>query len=287
MALPGVLGLWAGERWIWRRPVAVDETILAQGGMTEITLHENGNFGGRSATQVSLVEYRTTSGELVAEKYSSIKRFERAEVRSRSKYLDRPLAHYTQEDRDRIEQHYRNEAKARRGAKPRYLEDARVGEKAPTMLKGPLTINNIIGFLLGQGSSFNAANRMLYTILDRTPGIRMINPESGVVDNWESPHWEPAFARASGYPGGYDFGCQRFTWMAHAITDWMGDHASLKEMDVRFLRPNIINDLTSINAEITHIDEKAGAVTLDVAASNQLDEVTARGRAVVALARKG
>ncbi|MDB5445155.1 MAG: acyl dehydratase [Phenylobacterium sp.] len=287
MVLPGVLGLWAGERWVWHRPVRLDETILGEGGLTELTLHENGRFGGRSATQVMGVEYRTAGGELVAERFSTIKRFERGEVRSRGKYLDRPLANYSEADRQRIEQHYRQEAAQRRGDRPRYYEDTRVGEKAPTLMKGPLTINNLIGFLIGQGSSYNAPNRMLYSILDKTPGIRMINPETGVVDNWESPHWEPAFAKMSGYPDGYDFGNQRFSWMAHAVTDWMGDHGQLREMEIRLLRPNILNDLSLVNAEVVQADDEAGTVALDVSTTNQLGEVTARGRAVVALPRKG
>ena len=286
MVLPGVLGLWAGERWVWHRPVRVDETVLGEGGLQEITLHENGRFGGRSATQVAGVTYRTKAGELVAERFSTIKRFERSEVRSRSKYLDRPLATYTEADRERIEQHYRQEATQRRGDEPRHHEDTRVGEKAPMLMKGPVSINNIIAFLIGQGSAYNAPNRLLYNILDNTPGIRMVHPETGVVDNWESPHWEPAFAKMSGYPGGYDFGNQRFSWMVHAITDWMGDHAALKEMEIRLLKPNILNDLSLINAEVINVDDAAGTVALDVSATNQLGEVSARGRALVALPRR-
>lgn len=273
--LPGVLGLWAGEHWKWIRPVHPGETIVGEVALVDVNVNENGKFGGRSVTQTELIELKTEDDEVIAQTEHIIKRFERQEALTRSSYLDRPLATYTEEDRQHIQEHYENEHKFRRGAKPRYIEDILIGEKIGPMLKGPLTINNIIGYMLGWGSSLNATNRMFYSQLKLHPGTKMINPETGIVDNYESPHWEPIFARMSGLPGGYDFGCQRCSWFSHFLTDYAGDDGFLTELDFRLRKPNILNDITWINGTVTEIDKEASIVSIGIEARNQLDELTA------------
>lgn len=288
LILPNVLALWAGERWTWRRHLRVGEAIHAEYVMTELTEQTGGEFGSRSFIQRSNMEFKTDKGEVVAEVMHSLKRFERGETRSKGKYLERPIASYGEEDRQHFEAHYRDEARLmRRGAEPRYLEDTRVGEKTPRMLKGPLTRNGLIGWSMGCGLGLAAANRMLYTILDGTAGIRMVNPDTGITDTWASPHWEPAFCNAAGLPGeGYDHGCQRMSWVSHFVSDWMGDHGFLRDLEIRLMRPNVLYDVQWIEGEVIAVNAEAGAVTLHVTTTNQLGEITSRSRAMVELPRK-
>jgi acyl dehydratase len=285
--LPGTLGLWAGEKWKWHRPVHIGEKISANLQLVEATVHEGGSFGGRSVTQVERMQFVTDQGEIVAEVWHNLKRFERNQARSKNAYLERALAAYSSADRERFERHYRDEASAlRRGAQPRFVEDTQIGDQMGPMLKGPLTVNNMIGFMLGWGSGLNAANRMLYSLLAVQPGARMVHPESGVVDNIESPHWDRGLARLSGLPDGYDFGCQRFSWFAHFMTDWIGDHGELTDLDFKMLKPNIINDVTWLTGEVTAVDLHSATATVKITATNQLDQVTAVGSAVARLPRR-
>lgn len=288
LILPNVMALWAGERWDFRRRIRVGERILGESSLTELTVREGGSFGGRSVTQTSTSEYTTESGEVVAECAHILKRFNRGETRARGKYLDRPTARWTEVDRDRFEAHHRQEAETmRRGANPRYFDDTFIGETTATMLKGPLTRSNLIGWQMGIGLGLVATNRMMYSILDATPGTRMVNPDLGCVDTWAAPHWEPALCRAQGLPGeGYDHGAQRLSWVGHFISDWMGDHGFLRNMEIRLLRPNILNDVTWINGEVMAVSEGPGTVTLDVTTINQLEETTSLTRATIELPRK-
>jgi len=288
LILPNVLALWAGERWTWRRHLRVGEKIHAEYAMTELTEQPGGQFGSRSFIQRSNMEFKTDQGEVVAEVMHTLKRFERAETRAKGKYRDRPIASYTEEDRERFAAHYRDEATLmRRGSRPRYLEDTRVGEKTPRMLKGPLTRNGLIGWSMGCGLGLAAANRMLYTILDGTAGIRMVNPDTGITDTWASPHWEPAFCNAAGIPGeGYDHGCQRMSWVAHFASDWMGDHGFLRDLEIRLMRPNVIYDVQWIEGEVIAIDLEAGTVALHITTVNQLGDTTSRSRATIELPRR-
>ena len=283
--LPGALGIFAGEHWRWRRLAQEGEVIRAECEMVDVQVHE-GKFGGRSVSHVERQYLLTEKDELIAEVDHTTRRFERGQTRSRAAYLDRPLATYTAEDRERFAAQHEAEVKARRGAEPRFIEDVAVGEALPPLLKGPLTITNLIGFLLGGGCGLNPANRMAHSFLKLHPGVKMIHPETGIPDTIEAPHWEPALARASGIPGGYDFGFQRVSWMSHIVTDWMGDHGVLEELQVKLVGMNILGDITWIRGEVTEIDAAAGLATVAIRSMNQLDEETTRGWAKVRLPRR-
>jgi len=282
--LPGVGSLWAGEHWRWRRPAQVGERISAETFLTEVVVNDNTKFGGRSVSHTERAEYRTPDGELVADVDHIIKRFDRGQAKSRGTYAKRPLAVYTADDRARLDAHYAGEAKAlRRGDRPRYVEDVRVGEAVGPMLKGPLNLGNMIGFLMGYGSSQRSTNRMMHDSLVEHPNFKMIHPQSGIADNFEAPHWEDAYAQAMGLPSGYDFGAQRCSWFTHLLTDWAGDHGFLEELEFRLLKPNFMGDVTWLNGSVVSVDPAAARVQIRIDAVNQLDQTSATGLATVRL----
>ena len=276
-----------GERWAWRRSVRLDEVIRAERVLVEVTADAPAGFSGAIATELTRTDFRTPQGELVAENFCKIARFDDVEKIAERIRTDRPLATYDAAERDRIEKHYRQEASLRRGSLPRPYEDCQVGERLPAQLKGPLHLNNMIGYLLGQGNPWNATNRMFYALLDRAPSMRVVNRDAGVADAWPSAHWEPSLASQMGLPGGYDYAAQRCSWMAQVVTDWMGDHGVLKELDVRIVRPNMMNDLTIVEAEVVNKSDASHLVEARLTAKNQLDDVTAEGLAIVALPGRG
>jgi acyl dehydratase len=279
-ALPGLV---VGERWVWRRSVRLDETIQAYRRLQELKTAAPEAF----ALEVEHTEFRTPGGEIVAENVSTIARFGQDQKIAGGRYAARVAPKYSEADRQDVEARYRKEAAARRGAVPRYFEDCEVGERLPEQLKGPLSLNNLIGYLLGQGSPYNATNRMAYTLMAREPQLRVVLPDSGAADTPESAHWEPALARCNGLPAGYDYGAQRCSWMAHAVCDWMGDHGVLSDLDVRLLAPNFISDLTSVHGEVTGKEDAGGVVEVRLEARNQSGEATAEALARVRLPRRG
>ena len=282
--LPGVMGLLAGEKWRWRRLPRVGERICAESALVEVSVREGG-FGGRSVAQVERISF-LAGDELIAEQDQTIRRFERGRTRERSAYLDRPMATWTDADIDRFAAHYEAEIAARRGGEPRYIEDVRAGEDIGPMLKGPLTITAMVGFLLGAGSGNTPTNRMVDSYLKLHPGGRLLHPETGIVDTLKAAHFEPALARASGLPAGYDFGIARVSWFSHLLTDWMGDHGRLAELEAQVRRPNFLGDVTWLSGEVTAVDVAAGEAVIRLIARNQLDETTAKGVAKVRLPRR-
>lgn len=285
--LPGALGLWASELWRWNRFAKRGDKIRAESAIVDFKVHENGKFGGRSASHVENTQFLTDGNELVAQCDRTIKRFERANTREQSPYMTRELAVWTAEDRARFSAQYSREAELRRGARARYFEETVVGEKLGPILKGPLTIANLIGFQMGWGGPLNATNRMADMLHREHPGVVMTHPVTGAEENIEAPHWEIPLAKAGGFPSGYDFGCQRISWIAHLLTDWAGDDGFLLELDTRLRKPNFLNDISWVSGEVVAIeDPKEPVITVVANITNQLDEVTASARGKIRLPTK-
>jgi acyl dehydratase len=286
--LPGTVGVWASTRWRWFRPVPLGAKVRLFWEIHDVIDHPDGQFGGRSVSQIDLTTYADAQGEPYAEVYRTIKRFDRSAAVKRGAYDDLTLATYTAADRERFAAQYESELVNRRGAKPFFFEDASVGEQIGPLLKGPLTITNMIGWLLGWGSGFCQTNRIAYRFLKNHPGSRIFNEETGIEDTIEAPHWDEYSAKLGGFPGGYDFGSQRISWLSHALTDWGGDSAFIEEMEVKLIRPNIVNDTTWISGEVIDLvpDTEFGTAIIALRATNQRNEVTAAATARVRLPRR-
>lgn len=283
--LPGVLGLMGNERWVWHRPTFIGETISAETGLDSVTVHESGKFGGRSVTQIDRTLFVSADGDLLAENFTTIRRFERAQTRSKQLYADRPLAHYSQADRDKFARQYEVEPTQRRGPSPRYVEDVSVGDSLGPILKGPFTISMAIAFLSGVGCAFTLGSRLHHTQLKAYPAALIVHPETGVAENMGAPHWDTTLARAGGMPTGYDFGIQRISWFTHLLTDWAGDHAIIAEVEMRLLKPMFLGDVGWFTGKIAGI--QGNEVTITIEAKNQMDEVFSVATAKVILPKKG
>lgn len=298
--LPGVLGLWASDRWHWESRVFSGENIDATTELTRVEVRE-GSFSGRTVAQTERVTYVTDGGTPVARLDRTIIRLERGQARDRRRYLDIPMATYTAEDRARFARQYESEAANRRGARPRFWEDIAVGDRLLTLLKGPLTTANQVGWLLGSGAALALTNRLMYRELTENPSVRLLNEETGIEDTIEAAHWDPYFSRASGLPRGYDWGSQRISWLMHLLLDWGGDDCFVTDLEVRLRRPDLIGDTTWLTGRVTGKDpgqdtgrdsgrdaaDGAPAVTCELTATNQRDEVTATAAAVVRLMTRG
>jgi acyl dehydratase len=283
--LPGVTSVYAGLRWEWRRPVHVGETVSAMAELADVVVSENSR--GKSVTQIEKMGLATASGELVAEVFHTIKRFERPSAPAGQPNAARPLATYAAKDRERLDNHYDREiATLRRGQSPLHIEDLAVGDTLGPMLKGPLTVSNIIGFMLGCGSPFAGTNRLHHDQQKLHPSTKIIHPVSGVADHYGAVHWDADLARANGMPAPYDEGPQRFSWFVHLLTDWIGDHGFLVSMDFRFKAPNFLGDITWIAGAVTARDLEHGLVTIELTGTNQLEQITSTAVAVVRLPRR-
>jgi acyl dehydratase len=284
LGLPGVLGLWYRDTWELREPVRLDDTMEAVQDYVRVDEIAT-EYGGRAVEQAMETTFRNGHGAVVARYWRSLRRFERAAARERGMYAEMPAARYTEAEMRVIYDQYAREKAQRRGAVPRYWEDVREGEPLITLVKGPLTVTNLVAFLMGWGSPMCPANRLAYEYLQAHPSDLVVDPETNIPDTIEAPHWDSYFARESGLPAGYDFGAQRTAWFAHLMTDWLGDHGRLRRLDVRLRRPNLIGDTTWLSGRVarTYVDEGLYLVDVDLWSDNQRGERSAIGQATASL----
>lgn len=288
--LPGVLGLWIGDRWQFHRHAFLGELITGSTALHEVRedqVEERRSFSGRTVTHVERTEFLGPDGDLVAELFRTLRRFERGEVRARGKYLDLPEPVYSPEQIQAIADQYEREPGQRRGGVTRYFEDVAAGDTLITLVKGPLTLSGLFAFLQGLGGS-SPANRLMYRYLRDNPGGRIVNEDTGIEDYIGAAHYDSYFARKSGLPRGYDLGAMRSAWLVHLLTDWMGDDGFITAFDMRLRRPNFIGDTTWLNGTVTRTqgDGADGLVVCELSATNQREEISASATATVRLPRR-
>ncbi|CAN0063575.1 unnamed protein product, partial [Phaeothamnion confervicola] len=104
----------------------------------------------------------------------------------------------------------------------------------------------------------------------------------------ERVHWESEFAATVGAPEAYDYGPERFSWMTHHLTNWMGDDGFLVNTKAQIRRHNPIGDVLYIRGAVTGKRQEAGENLIDIEqrAENQDGELSIYGTATVRLPGK-
>ena len=210
-------------------------------------------------------------------------RHQRRAAREQAKYSEVPKRHeYTPQELEEIDELVLNE-KARGGI-TRYYEDTHIGDDIDTVLRGPLSLQDMTAFLVGTGRS--SAHGVLLREALRHPNHFFRNPEAGGgLEYTGIGHLRDSVAEAVGVPGAYDYGPQRVSWMGTLVTNWMGDDAFIKRLRVECRRFNVYGDTQYLKGKVIgkHIDNGSPLVDLEIWAENQRGEITAPGQATVLL----
>ena len=278
--LPGVHAMYGGTDFRWQEPIRLGDRITGDSVLLDL-VEKPSRFAKRAIQQIYRTSFRNQRDAVVCVADSWCFRTERDTARERAKYGPTEPASYTAEQIDRIARAY--EVEEIRGATRRRAEDVRIGDVLPAVVKGPLTVTSVIAFIQGWGSLYIRAHGAAFDLVRRHPALGIPNA-FGVPEPPERVHWDDALARAVGVPGPYDYGPERVAWLGHLVTNWMGDHAFLRRLNVQVQRHNLIGDTTWCRGEVTGKDEP-GVVTLALRAENQRGEITAAGTADVVLAR--
>jgi acyl dehydratase len=287
--LPGVHAMWAGADWTWHKPVLRNDEIRTEASLKSLIEHQT-RFAGRAIQQVYHVAFFNQAGDKVAEADSWCFRTDRDEAREKgTKYTEvraRPQASYTDEQLATIYQYYHHEEV--RGATPRYWEDVAVGDRLPTMVKGPMTVTGFIAYAQGWGGLYIRANKLAWQQVRAHPGLGIKN-RFGVPDCPERVHWEEEFALMVGAPGAYDYGPERCSWLTHHLTNWMGDDGFLRTAKSQIRRHNPVGDTLFIKGHVMRKFVEDGRHLVEIAqeARNQDDELSASGAGVIELPARG
>lgn len=281
--LPGVHGFYAGNDWELFRHVRPGDRITAIERVVGVEEKES-KFSGRLVLQYVEASYFNQRGELVARALGTCTRHERKAARDTGKYKEIEQHEYTDEERDQIDMMVLDEPKNIRGASVRYWEEVEVGEELPTIARGPLSLMDTMGFLVGCGRGHT--HGVVLQAAVKHPGHFFRNPEAGGgVEYTGIGHHRESVAKEVGVPGTYDYGPQRSSWMCSLVTNWMGDSGVLKRVRTEMRRFNIMGDTTYCKGKVVrkYVKDNVGLVDIELAAVNQRGEITTPGLATVAL----
>lgn len=154
-ALRGVQLFHSGAEYKYYRPL-LEGTKLYKSEVLASATEKTSRFGSRSVIVDNATQWWDDSDQVYI---SSSRWFVHVERKSKEereqsssgaapKPKDEP-AHYSDEDLAQIEAAY--DAEYIRGANTLYIEDVKAGDTLPTMVKGPLTITDMINIQMGTG----------------------------------------------------------------------------------------------------------------------------------------
>jgi acyl dehydratase len=283
----GVQPIYAGTKWTFHRWVRRGDRIVPRAVLGDVKIL-SGQHASRMVIQEVNTEYRLAdTGELVGEAVGRTFRVPRAGAKGGLSYQPREQHQYSSEELERIREEAISEP--RRGAERRYWEDVQPGEEIPAVVKGPIDQIAMTAYYagcIGTPGYKSAEIAWLYrTWAVRAPERLPNNYDPTYYSEVVLPslgHQHHGVARQIGMPGAYNNGPQKCGWMAHSVTNWMGDAGFLTSLEVRLRRPDIFGDTVWCSGVVESTAED-GLVHLTLRAVNQLGEQTAEGTASVRL----
>lgn len=284
--LPGVHGFYAGNDWELFRHVRPGDRISAIERVIGVEEKES-KFSGRLVLQYVEATYTNQRGEIIARAFGTCTRHERKASRDAGKYKDVKPYEYSPEEVEKIDEAILGEEKRMRGSNVRYWEDVNEGDELDPIVRGPLSMMDTMGFLVGCGRGHT--HGVVLKAAMKHPGHFFRNPEAGGGIEYSGiGHHRESVAKDVGVPGIYDYGPQRSSWICSLVTNWMGDAAFLKRVRTEMRRFNTIGDCTWCKGKVTrkYVKDGYALVDLEIWGENQRGEVTTPGLATVVLPSK-
>ena len=282
--LRGVHAFYSASAREWWAPLVPDRRVTRRNALVGV-LDKSSEFAERAVHEWTAQVFREAGGPLLCGQFRLMIRTERTKARAKKKYDAVELRPYTDDEIAAIDAQYATEAP--RGAEPRWWEDVAEGDTVGPMVKGPLTVTDMICWHVGMGMGLYGVQplRLGYRNRVRIPRF-FFRDDLNVPDVQQRVHWDPDLARRAGNPTTYDYGRMRETWLIHLCTDWMGDDAWLWKLDCEFRRFNYVGDTQWLRGTVVRRYLAEGgrpAVDLDLVAENQRGEVTTPGHATILL----
>jgi acyl dehydratase len=282
--LRGVHAFYSASAREWWAPLVPLRRSFRRNALVAV-LEKPSEFAGRAVHEWTAQVFRDETGTMLSGQYRLMVRTEREKAREKKKNDAIVIEPYTDEQIDEIEAQYAREGA--RGAEPRWFEDCDEGDEISPMVKGPLTVTDMVCWHAGMGMGLYGVQPLRMGAQNRRRIPRFFHRDPlNIPDVMQRVHWDPEFARRAGNPTTYDYGRMRETWLSHCCTDWMGDDAWLWKLDCEFRAFNYVGDTHWLGGTITRKYLAAGdrpAVDIELRAINQRGVNTTPGHATILL----
>ncbi|WP_299572336.1 hypothetical protein [uncultured Williamsia sp.] len=282
--LRGVHAFYASSAREWWAPLRPNRRVHRRNALVA-ALDKSSSFAARAIHEWSAQVFADDEGAMLAGQYRNMIRTERTKARATKKYESIELKTWSDDEIAEIDRAYA--AECRRGGTPRLWEDVSEGDTLGPLIKGPLTVTDMVCWHVGMGTGMYRVRplRLAWENRRRIPRFYSAGPDN-VPDVQQRVHWDPTAARAAGNPTTFDYGRMRETWLIHLCTDWMGDDAWLWKLECEFRLFNYVGDLHTVTGTVTRKYLAEGgrpAVDVRLEARNQRGVVTAPGEATILL----
>lgn len=282
--LRGVHAFYAASAREWWAPLRPGRRVRRRNALVGV-LDKPSEFAERAIHEWTAQVFADDTGTILSGQYRLMIRTERTKARERKKYDEIVVEPYTDDEIAEIDAQYA--AERPRGAEARWWDDVEVGDELGPMVKGPLTVTDMVCWHVGMGMGLYGIKPLRLGARNRARIPRFFHrDELNVPDVMQRVHWDPEFARRSGNPTTFDYGRMRETWLIHLCTDWMGDDAWLWRLDCEFRRFNYVGDTQWLRGRVVAKRLAEGdrpAVDVELSATNQRGEVTTPGTATILL----
>ena len=205
---------------------------------------------------------------------------------------DREIYVYSDDEIENIRQGIEDEPPPR-GRLLRYWEDAEVGEELPQLVKGPLSLSDMMAWTVAEQKTMPLGSPV-YNDLKLTPGRVRTNPST----NW--PYWDAdqeyediLSCRDAGFIAPFSRGMHVVCVAGQVVTSWMGDDAFLRSLDIDLPNHFLYGDTMWLRGAVSDkYKERIGsetyfAVEVRINGVNQLGDTVAVGKAVAYLPSPG
>ncbi|MFQ5683523.1 MAG: MaoC family dehydratase N-terminal domain-containing protein [Candidatus Binatia bacterium] len=274
--------LIGGVEFEWYLPVFVGDRLHASSRQVD-TYEKKSRSGRRLIFVISECTYCNQDDAVVAKATGTMIR---ATQVTDELLFDRPIYRYNDTELEKIDK--ASKAEKRTGTQTLCWEDIAVGQEIPCIVRGPLTIGDMVCWNAGIGPSYKAG-RMGYLDLLKAPHAGVRNPVTGWQVKYSQQHEDFHLASQRGMPAPFDNGVMRFAWVSPLLTNWMGDAGILRKLNVQVRTPNIYGDTTWYHGTV--VDKVHGttraAVTIKITGINQVGITTTTGTAEVILPSRG
>lgn len=271
--------LIGGVEYEWFKPVTLGDSLAAVSRQKEFFEKRN-KEGRRLNFVISEIIYSNQHDEVVGKATGTMIM---ATQVGRVVMFERPIHRCTDEDLADLEAAFRAEKRA--GAETPKFDDVEAGEDIGPIVRGPLTIGDMVCWNAGIGPSYKAG-RWGYLDLQKSPHVAALNPATNFSVKYSQQHEDFNLAAGRGMPGPFDNGVMRFAWVAPLITNWMGDDGFLRKLYVQVRQPVIYGDIVTYEGKVTEKDVTQNLVKIEITGTNQEGDVATKGSAEVILPGK-
>jgi len=247
--LPGVHAIHASTSWEFYKPIYINDKLLPESYFTDFK-EKKSKIAGQTIVEYQEAFYYNQLGELLAKAspvgYRMMRNESRKTIEDRNFDLPHP---WTENELIEIERAISNEFI--RGDEPLYWEDVNIGDKLPTLIKGPLGLTDMIAYCIGASPVSIKAHESSLKTYKKHPAWCFRDPYSYALEPIYSVHYNETAAERCGLPYPYDVGTQRHCWLIQMLTNWMGDYGWLSKCSAKYTGFVYFSDVVKISGRVT------------------------------------